>query len=91
MTMSPSRTASCVTWPGIVAEMSTFFCAWTLPLAVTLACRSSCPTTAVCTGVGFGPRFSAATPPPAPARTTTLPTTHKTFFLLIATPVMGFT
>ncbi len=32
-TRSPSFTAISVTWPGMVAEMSTFRWAWTLPLA----------------------------------------------------------
>ena len=56
LTRSPSSTARWVIWPGIVAEMSTFFCAWILPLALTLACRFSRPTFAVCTSVGLGPR-----------------------------------
>ena len=56
-TRSPSLTASIVICPGMVAEMSTFFVAWTLPLAVTLAWMSSRPTSATSTSVGFGPRF----------------------------------
>ena len=57
VTRSPSLTARWTIWPGMVAEMSTFFLAWTLPLAVTLAWMSSRATVATSTSVGFGPRF----------------------------------
>ncbi len=56
LTRSPSSTARWVIWPGMVAEMSTFFCAWMLPLALTFACRFSRATGATCTSTGFGPR-----------------------------------
>ncbi len=65
LTRSPSFTAMWVTWPAMVAEMSTLRWACTFPLAVTLAWRSSRATAAVCTSVGSGPRWVANQPPVA--------------------------
>ena len=72
LTWSPSSTARRVIWPGMVAEMSTFFWAWILPLALTLAWRFSRPTFAVCTSVGLGPRRDRANPPRATSSTTAI-------------------
>ncbi len=71
-TSSPSSTARWVIWPGMVAEMSTFFCAWILPLALTFACRSSRPTLAICTSAGWGPRLEYAKPPSTASSTTAI-------------------
>ena len=52
LTGSPSRTARLTTWPMTRAARSTFFSAWILPLAVTLATTSSSATLATDTSVG---------------------------------------
>ena len=80
-TGSPSFTSRWTIWPGMVAEMSTFFLAWTFPLAVTLAWRSSRPTVATSTGVGLGPRREKAKPPAA-ATTTPAPMRILCFFFI---------
>src|SRR5438552_12852431 len=80
-TGSPSFTARWTIWPGMVAEMSTFCLAWTFPLAVTLAWRSSRPTVATSTGVGLGPRREKAKPPAA-ATTTPAPMRILCFFFI---------
>src|SRR6185503_17543475 len=63
----------------MVAEISLLLSVWTLPFAVTLACTSSRPTTAVSTGVGLGPRRAAMKAPAA--TTTTTAASSSDFFL----------
>src|SRR5437867_785723 len=65
VTSSPSRTAIRVIRPVMSALMSTFFLGWILPLAVTAATRSRCPT--------FSNRTSAPRSRRAPALITTSP------------------
>src|SRR6202166_4166794 len=85
-TRSPSLTARRVIWPAINADTSTRFCACTLPLAVTFACRSSRPTFATSTGVASPPRPSS-TQPPSSSASPTIPSSQTILLRPIATPV----